>query len=86
MAEGYLATTAFSRSGLIEQLEFEGFTNAEATQAVDGLNIDWSAQAAEVAKNYLDTSAFSRSGLIEQLEFEGFTPEQAAYGANSAGL
>ncbi|GGJ63322.1 Ltp family lipoprotein [Virgibacillus salexigens] len=34
-AEGYLDYTNFSRSGLIEQLEFEGFSNKEATYAAD---------------------------------------------------
>ncbi len=48
--------------------------------------MDWSAQAAKMAKDYLDYSGFSRSGLIEQLQYEGFTAEQAAYGANAAGL
>jgi hypothetical protein len=39
-AESYLDSIAFSRSGLIEQSEYEGFTTAEATLAVDYLNVD----------------------------------------------
>ncbi|HOA80824.1 MAG TPA: Ltp family lipoprotein [Defluviitaleaceae bacterium] len=35
MAETYLETMPFSRSSLIEQLEFEGFTTEEATYAAD---------------------------------------------------
>ena len=85
-AASYLAISAFSRSGLIEQLEFEGFTNSDATYGVDAQNADWNKQAAKKAASYLAISAFSRSGLIEQLEFEGFTQAQAKYGADSTGL
>lgn len=85
-AEEYLSLSAFSRSGLIKQLEFEKFSAADATWAVDHLTADWNAQAAAKAKEYLDNSSFSRGSLIDQLEFEGFTPEQAAYGATKAGL
>ncbi len=85
-AESYLHLMAFSRSGLIEQLEYEGFTSAEATLAVDYLNMDWNEQAWRSAEAYLDLMAFSRSGLIEQLEYEGFTRSQATYGVDRAGL
>ncbi|MFV8228692.1 Ltp family lipoprotein [Mycolicibacterium fortuitum] len=85
-AEQYLDYGAFSRQGLIEQLEYEGFSTADVTFAVDTITVDWNAQAAKAAKAYLDYSAFSRSGLIEQLEYEGYTPAQAAYGAAAAGL
>ena len=82
-AEDYLDILAFSRSGLIEQLEFEGFSTEDATYGVDALDVDWNEQAIKKAAEYMDTSAFSNAGLIEQLEFEGFTPEQAAVGAAS---
>jgi hypothetical protein len=85
-AESYLNTSSFSRSGLIKQLEFEGFSRADATYAVDAVNPNWNEQAAKSAKAYLDTSSFSRSGLIKQLEFEGFTTKQATYGVNQTGL
>ncbi|GAT00348.1 Ltp family lipoprotein [Mycolicibacterium fortuitum] len=85
-AKGYLDYSAFSRQGLIEQLEYEGFSTADATLAVDSIATDWNVQAAKAAKAYLDYSGFSRSGLIDQLEYEGYTPAQAAYGATAAGL
>lgn len=85
-AENYLAMEGFSRSGLIEQLKYEGYSVADATYAVDALAVNWNAQAAKKAKSYLDMQGFSRSGLIEQLEYEGFTPAQAAYGASAVGL
>lgn len=83
-AEEYLSVSSFSRPGLIEQLEFEGFSNADATFAVDRLGVDWNEQAAKKAQEYLDVSSFSRSGLVEQLTFEGFTPAEAEYGAAQA--
>lgn len=85
-AEQYLDLSAFSRKGLIEQLEFEDFTAKDATFAVDHIKVDWNEQAAAKAEEYLDMSPFSRQGLIDQLVFEGFTTPQATYGVNQAGL
>ena len=78
----YLDYTAFSYSGLIEQLEFEGFTHSEAAYGADYCGADWNEQAAKKAKQYLDYSPFSRSELIDQLIFEGFTRQQAEYGVS----
>lgn len=85
-AESYLRFTNFSRSGLIDQLEYEGFSTEDATWAVDNITVDWNEQAAGSAESYLQFSSFSRSGLIDQLLFEGFTQEQAEYGVNQTGL
>lgn len=78
-ATSYLSYSGFSRESLIRQLEFEGYTTAEATEAVDSLDVDYNAEAVESAESYLDFSSFSRSGLIDQLEYEGYTAEQAEY-------
>lgn len=85
-AKSYLNVMAFSRNGLIKQLEYEGFTNEEAVYGVDNISVDWNEQAVKKAKSYLDLMAFSKSGLISQLEYEGFTYEQAVYGAEQNGL
>jgi hypothetical protein len=85
-AQQYLDLTAFSRLGLIAQLEYEQFPTADATFAVDNLNVDWNEQAAKSAQQYLDLTAFSCQGLIEQLEYEQYTAEQARYGATHVGL
>ena len=86
-AEAYLGTMAFSRSGLIEQLKFEGYPETEATLAVDSMmSVDWNEQAAKKGAEYLALQGFSRSGLIDQLLFEGFTTEEANYGADANGL
>lgn len=84
-ALSYLDYTAFSYSGLIKQLEYEGFTHEEAVYGVDNCGADWNEQAALKAQSYLDYTAFSREGLIEQLEYEGFTREQAEYGVEAVG-
>jgi len=85
-AESYLEMSGFSRSGLIEQLQFEGFTVNDAKRAIDSMNVNWNTEAEQKAKSYIELSGFSRSGLIEQLIFEGFTKTQAAHGADSVGL
>ena len=85
-AQSYLKVMAFSRLGLIKQLEFEGYSNSDATYGTDAQNADWNAQAAKMAKSYLETMPFSRSGLIDQLFFEGFTQSQAEYGVGATGL
>ena len=83
-ASSYLDYRAFSRSGLIDQLEYEDYATADATFAVDYLKVNWNEQAFKSAKSYLDYSSFSLQGLIDQLVYEGFTYEQASYGANKA--
>jgi len=84
-ALSYLRTMAFSRDGLIKQLEYEGFSHQEAVYGVDQSGADWNEQAAKKAASYLKTMSFSRSGLINQLEYEGFTPQQAEYGVRAVG-
>ncbi|NDL68482.1 hypothetical protein GXN74_12120 [Clostridiales bacterium F-3ap] len=84
-AQQYLDYSAFSYEGLVKQLEYEGYSNADAVYAVDRCGADWNEQAALSAESYLEYSSFSRQGLIDQLVYEGFTAEQAAYGATAAG-
>jgi hypothetical protein len=85
-AEEYLNGQHFSRTGLIEQLGYEGYSTKVATRAVDSLHVDWYEQAVGVAKDYLNGQHFSHTGLIEQLKYDGFTAKQAAYGVRGAGL
>lgn len=84
-AHSYLNFTAFSYTGLIEQLEYEGYSSEACVYAVDNCGADWNAQALTSARDYLDFSAFSYSGLIEQLEYEGFTSEQSTYAVDNCG-
>lgn len=83
-AKAYLRVMAFSRSGLIKQLEYEGYTSAEAQYGADHCGADWYEQAVLSARAYLKVMSFSRSKLIDQLEYEGFTHDQAIYGVDKA--
>lgn len=90
-AKQYLSFQGFSRSGLIEQLSSDygdGYNVADATVAVDSLNVDWNKQAVRSAKQYLNMQGFSCKGLIRQLSSDagdGYTESQATYGARQAG-
>ena len=90
-AKQYLDFQAFSRSGLIRQLSSDagsGYNVADATVAVDSLNVDWNEQAVKSAQQYLSYQGFSCKGLINQLSSSagsGYTQSQATYGAKQAG-
>ena len=62
-AKSYLSIMYFSRQGLIEQLEYEGFSTSDATFAVDHISVDWNSQALGKAQDYLETMPFSYSGI-----------------------
>lgn len=85
-ALSYLDSGAFSKSGLVEQLEYEKYSKDDAEWAVDHLDVNWKEEAVKSAKEYLASDSFSHDGLVEQLEYEGFTAEQAEYGVSQAGL
>lgn len=82
MAYNYLRTIPFSKGGLADQLDYEGFSPKVANYAVNTIRVNWRAQAARMAKNYLRTMPFSCSGLIDQLVYEQFSYANASYGAN----
>ena len=90
-AEQYLSMQGFSRRGLIEQLSSDagdGYPKADATIAVDSLEVDWNEHAARSAEQYLNMTGFSCKGLIEQLSSSAgdqYTVQQATYGAKQAG-
>ncbi|MEG2934524.1 MAG: Ltp family lipoprotein [Gordonibacter sp.] len=85
-AKSYINVSAFSYSGLIEQLEYSKFSTEDATYGADNCGANWMTQAEKKAASYLEVSSFSRDGLIEQLVYSGFTEEQAVHGADSVGL
>lgn len=85
-AKSYLDFAGFSRDGLVEQLEFEQFTNADAVYGADNAGADWYVEVEQKASTYIEFSSFSRQGLIDQLIFDKFTQAQAAHGADSVGL
>jgi len=87
-AQSYLRSGAFSRKGLIEQLEYNKYSPADATFAVEHIEatggVDWNEQALKKAQSYLRSGSFSLGSLTDQLEYNGFTPTEAQYGANTA--
>ena len=82
----YLNYTAFSHDGLVDQLEYDQFSYADAVYGADNSGADWNKQAVAKAKVYMGYSAFSHNGLIEQLQYDKFTQSQAEYGASAVGL
>lgn len=84
-AKSYLSLAGFSRTGIIDQLEFEGFSTEDATFGADNAGADWNAECAEKAKAYLDMTAFSRDALYDQLAFEGFQPAEIDFGLAAVG-
>lgn len=78
-AEEYLAFTAFSHDGLVNQMVlFDHFSRADAKWGVDHLtDVNWDEQAAKKAQQYLEMQHFSRAGLIAQLKYDKFSPAQA---------
>lgn len=90
-AKQYLRMSGFSRDGLIAQLSSDagdGYQVADATAAVDSLDVDWNANAARSAEQYLSMTGFSCNGLVEQLSSSAgdqYTASQARYGAQAAG-
>ncbi|WP_106449688.1 Ltp family lipoprotein [Trichococcus alkaliphilus] len=78
-ANDYLNFTSFSKSGLYDQLIYEGFPEDAVQYAVDNVVTDWNANALQTAIDYLDFSSFSDQGLYDQLIYEGYSAEQAQY-------
>lgn len=77
----YLEAMPFSKTGIKEQLIFEGYPEDTVEKIVEMFSsaVDWNAMAEAEANDYLDLMPFSKDGLYEQLIFEGFTEEEATY-------
>jgi hypothetical protein len=90
-AQQYLATTAFSYQGLIDQLDSSagsGYSVNDATVSVNSLTVDWNAEAVQSAKQYMQLTPMSCQDLIDQLDSSAgdqYTVAQATYGATQAG-
>lgn len=85
-AKEYLNNLPLSHDGLITQLEYDGYSNADATYAADNCGADWNQQAAKMAEQALTTGSYTRDSMIQKLQSDGFTKDQAAYGADSVDL
>lgn len=88
-AAAYLQAFPQSRSELLANLLGEGFTNDEATYAVDNVAVNWNTQAKLTAQEVLKAttySPFARTVMVNKLKSYGFTDSQASYGADNCGL
>lgn len=85
-AELYLDMTAFSRDGLVDQLVFDKFDEADASFAVDYIDVDWNEQAVKQGQTYIDLTPMSHDGLVDQLVYDKFTTDEATHAANTLGL
>ena len=59
-AKMYLSMMGFSYSGLVKQLEFEGYSHKEAIYGADHCDADWNEEAVKKAKEYLEIQNFSK--------------------------
>lgn len=85
-AKTYYEESWFSRVGLIEQLEIDGFSTSDATYGVDALGVSWREEALGTADAAISSEWFSRQGLIDHLLYQGFTEDEASYATDEIGV
>lgn len=78
-AEESLQYSDFSHDGLVDYLEYDGFTHEAAVYAADNVEVDWNEEALNSANDYINYSPMSESGLKGQLEFEKYTDDEVNY-------
>lgn len=81
-AELYIAESYYCRDQLIDLLEYDGFTNRAATEAVDSLNADWLEEAAGAAYYWYATEGYTYDETLNALYEYGCTQEEAEYGVS----
>ena len=93
-AKSYLETMSYDRDELIDQLEYDKFTQEEAlygSAVAIGDSVELPAMsetmtAEEAVKNYLQYFPMSRQGLIDQLStIDGYSVEEATAGVDASG-
>ncbi len=73
-----IGSAASSQSGLQKELAYLGFTDEQATYAVENIKIDWNEQALRCAWSYYDYDIIKdKKDMERQLIFDGFTRKQA---------
>ena len=84
-AQALIHAKAFSRQGLIEQLESMGHPHNAAESAVDTLEADWDEMALKQAASFLSYMTLSGRELTLLLTDAGFTEEEAAFAVENCG-
>lgn len=82
LAKSYIEASTFSKSGLIKQLEYEGYTKKEATYAANRCGADWNEEAIEFA---LKHTPCSKESLESYLSCFGFTSSQIKFALKEIG-
>lgn len=75
----FLEVRAFSRQGLVEQLQSVGYSVEDATAAIPA-EADFMVEAERAAAEY-EGFLDSRGSMVDQLVDDGFTPAEAEHGA-----
>ena len=83
-AKLYLSSMPLSYQGVLDQLEFDGYTSSEAQYGADNCGASWKEQAVRSAETYLGTMPLSEKRLREQLSFDGYTDEEVEYAIEKA--
>ena len=83
-AKTYLGYIDYSYSGLVNQLELEGYSNTDAVKAVEMLGIDWNEQALKCANAYIVKSKMTKKEVKKQMKADGFTDSQIEYAIENA--
>ncbi len=84
-AQILIQAKAFSRQGLIEQLEVIGHSHDSAEEAADAIETDWNEMALKQAGSLLNLMPLSERGLTGKLSEAGFTEEETEYAVRNCG-
>ncbi len=84
-AQALIHAKAFSRQGLIDQLESMGHPRSTAESAVDALEADWYEMALKQAASFLSYMTLSGRELASHLTGVGFTEDEADYAVENCG-
>lgn len=85
-AENYLRSQGISRLGLIDQLQFEQFSEEDARYATEQSGADWNAEAVEAAQDFLSRNPYDAKTLTVLTESMGFTEDEVTHAVDEAGL
>lgn len=79
-AKDLLMAEPYSRTGLIDKLKQDGFSNMDAVTAVDSLGVDWQHEAERYVLKLLRNNLFISGEETEAaLRLAGFGPSEIAY-------
>ncbi|MGG5171864.1 TM2 domain-containing protein [Pseudarthrobacter sp. J1738] len=78
-AESTLRLHPHSRAALIKAVQEDGFSNVDATWAVDHLKISWNEEALLECRDFASQSWSSETEIKNHLKTKGFSEKQSSY-------